>query len=174
MIDIIPKTDQGIQRSWYLLYGAYALCGAVILSFGILKILQSRSLNALSNAQVLLAQSQTPEEKNLERNVLAERDRLRDAATVFASASDPLPLFSSLESVTLPKILFTDIRISMNDNTAAVTGEGPDFYAIDRQIATISALPSVSHLELSSLGFNNKGTITFKILITFGALARGT
>lgn len=166
MIDIIPKTDQGVQRSRYLLYGAYALLGATILSFGILKILQSRALTTLANAQILLAQSKTPEEKNLERNVLSARDRLQDAVLVIASATDPLPMFSSLERAVLPAITFTDIKISMGDSAAVVTGEGPDFYAIDRQIRALSAIDGVSRLELSSLGFNSKGTITFTIRVT--------
>ncbi|MBI2647986.1 MAG: hypothetical protein HYW98_01420 [Candidatus Wildermuthbacteria bacterium] len=162
-MDIIPKTDRQEWRIQYALYGAYALLFASVIAFGALKIIQSRLLNALSRADVLLAQSQTPAEKSLEEEVLFMRDRLKDAASILATASSPLPVFSAIERVVLPNIVFTSIQISMDGRRAAIMGEGSDFFTIDRQIKAMQEAQEISRLELSSLGFTGKGAIAFTI-----------
>lgn len=162
-MDIIPKTDRETQKFRYALYGAYVLLCFALIALGMLKIVQFRSVKTISATRALLAQSETPEEKNLERDILAVRDRLHDAATIFSSVSNPLLVFLSLENAVLSNITLTGVQVSMEAKRAVVAGEGPDFFAIDRQLNAFKDIPGVAQVELSSLGFNAKGTIAFVV-----------
>lgn len=163
MMDIIPKINRETQKSRYALYGAYALLCLALVAFGMLKIIQFRSVATISAARVLLAQSETPEEKKLEHDILTVRDRLQDAAVIFSSASNPLLVFSFLESAVLSNITLTNIQVSIDRGRAVVAGEGPDFFAVDRQLKAFKDIPGVAEIELSSLGFSAKGAITFVV-----------
>ena len=130
-------------------------------------LLESRIQTKIEEAEILLRTEKTPEQAQLEQDVLVARTRLQDFATLMQLKKNILPAFSFLEAVVHPDVTFLAMNIDSVRQIMQLTGIAETFLVLDEQLVVFQARSEPSSLSLTSLQLRGQGGVDFQMEIQF-------
>ena len=144
--------------------------GVFLLSVGgfvLLLFLESRTQTKIEETEILLGTEKTQEEAQLEQDVLVVQTRLKDFAALLQLRKDVLPVFSFLETVVHPEVIFLSMNVDVNRQTMQLQGVAESFSVLDEQFVAFKAREELSSLSLTNLELGQHGGVNFQMEIQF-------
>jgi Tfp pilus assembly protein PilN len=166
MVDIIPKRTKKFPDLYQI--GYYASLGLALLSMLVLTVLFVLENNAVSNLQNLedrISEVGTKEEKIQETQLLLDKRRIEDFASLLSGRQKTSAVFKVIEEATLPDIWFTQVSIS--GSQANLTGQTPSFKTLGQQLLILREQSLIEKTTLSNLSINKEGAVDFNITVSF-------
>lgn len=151
-IEIIPKPL--VKKSpWQniLLCFSIALMIVAILSYFILNNILEKKTQTFKDLDEKLIKLKTPEELNLEKEVLDYSKKIKDFSILIDSHLAASNFFKILERITHPKVWFNDIELRTKEARVSLSGEAEDFLTLGQQLLIFEKEKEIQDLELSKV-----------------------
>jgi hypothetical protein len=166
-IEIIPKAQ--VKKPLAINYLYYFALALLISSFFIWFILNQmiKSSNvALEKIEKSLADEKATK-KALEDEVLNYKDKINDFSFIFSSHKMNTKFFNFLESITHPKVFFSDFTFNPAKGKVSFSGKTDSFESLGQQILILKEQKNIKELVLSKVGLGKEGGIEFSIDFSF-------
>ena len=142
------------------------LLAAVVGAFFYLNYNSQKLDEEITSLNSTLAQQKTKEQKALEDEVLADKQRLDDFPILLSNHKVASEFFLRLEANTNPKITFSQLRLDPAEGTADLGGSAESFEALAQQLMIFrSASGFIQKVQLSKIGMNTDGKVDFSFMI---------
>ncbi|MFH1656681.1 MAG: hypothetical protein ABH956_02835 [Candidatus Nealsonbacteria bacterium] len=109
----------------------------------------------------------SPSEKILEQEVFLYESKINNFKKVFSNHQKVLNVFSFLEQVTHPDILFSDFSFDSSTRAINVSGKAEDFTSLGQQLLIFKQIEILKNINLSGISINDEGEIDFSFQFTF-------
>jgi hypothetical protein len=164
MIEIIPKpTTKKFSWQNFLFYLSIALMIAAILGYFILNNIFKKTIQTFNDLDEKLAKLKTPEELNLEKEVLNYSKKIKDFSILINNHLAVSNSFNLLEKLTHPRVWFFDIEVNSKDAKISLSGEAEDFPALGQQLLIFKKEKRIQNVELSKVSLAEGGRIKFEL-----------
>lgn len=164
-IEIIPKAPEKESVSVNVLfYISIGLLVSVILSYFLLDYFQKNTDDTLKDIDITLRASRTPEEQELERNILQYQRKINDFSLVFNRHQTNSNFFPFLEEITHPQVRFS--TLSLTESSAQIAGEAKNLMVLNQQLLIFQKNPKIFNTNLSQILFEEDGKINFNFTFT--------
>ena len=162
-IEIIPKAVVKKPSAVnYLYYFAVAfLIGSFFIWFTLNQMVKSSNV-ALEKIEKSLAEEKTAK-KTLEDEVLSYKEKLDDFSLIFNSHKMNTRFFEFLESITHPKVFFSNFSLDSSKTKASFSGKTDSFKSLGQQILILKEQKNIKELVLSKVSLGKEGGIEFSI-----------
>jgi len=147
----------------------YLVVGLLIASIGVMFFLNRSIAEAESKMEELeqiLAGKKTKEEDALEAEVLGYQVRIEDFAKILGNHPYPSQIFELVEGFCHPKVWFSEMTLSVDNNNLFLSGETTDFLSLEQQVLILRKEPLIEGIALSNLAVSESGTVKFNFDIT--------
>lgn len=164
-IDIIPKPpeEEPILLN-ILFYISIGLLISAILIYFLLGYLQRNVNEILEERKSQLQIIQTPEEQELEKDVLRYQKKIDDFAIIFRRHKTNSNVFPFLEEITHPEVRFSDF--SLTKPSVTLSGIAESFTVMDQQLSIFRENPKILDTNLSQILLDKDGRISFNFTLT--------
>lgn len=164
MVEIIPKREERTPPVVNLIFWAsLVLAVAVAAGIFILQNFQRQQRLAIQQSEQQLLADPSPEQKQLEEDMLSWKQRLDDFKLLADERRTPLPLFSLLETSVHPAVVFTGLTVNLNQNRTLLSGETDSFKHVDEQILLLRQKSEVADLQLVRIELGEGGRVEFSV-----------
>ncbi|MDP3991241.1 MAG: hypothetical protein Q8P63_03030 [Candidatus Nealsonbacteria bacterium] len=164
MVGIIPKPPKKTAK-WQIiiLYAVLGLLVVVVLGYGSLFYFENKGSKEMADLEERASKFGTPEEKNLEEQVLSDKVKLNDFAGLLESHNKNSKFFAFLEENSHPKVWFTDLKLDSSKAEAVLAGEAPNFKIFGQQMLIFENNELVESTAISKLTINDEGKAEFAV-----------
>ena len=162
MVDLIPK-QKATYPLWFRLFSSLSVALfllSIVAFFGLI-YLQGQEEERAENLQELLSQKKLPQEIRAEEKVFGVKNRLEDFTAIVERRKDMRPFLTFFEENTHPQVYFSQFSLHAKNGAVSVAGQADSFRALDQQIQIFKEHEQVEEMMLSSMGFGEKGRVTF-------------
>jgi len=167
MVGIIPKPIKKTPRIYeFAPHIVFGLVLVVVLAYVVLFYFENKTSKTLWDLEEKIAQVGTMEEKNLETQILLDKQKIDDFSKLFAGRQRISNFFKFLEENCHPKIWFNKLELSPSDSQAVVSGETSNFETLGQQIAIFQSQEMVKNIEISDLNIDKNGRASFNFTIS--------
>ena len=168
VIKFIPKKEEKVswkkKRQFYI---SLLLFLAVFISSVFLYYENQKLSKNFVQLKEEILKSKTPEEINLEKNVIAYKRKIDDFSTLLENHSFPSQFFKFLEDNTQSQIVFQSLNFDVPKNKVDLTGEADSFQTLQRQLLIFENSNFIKDVSLSDVGFifskNGKKKVGFSL-----------
>ncbi len=168
MVEIIPKREERTPPAVNILFIASLLLAAAVAGgFFILKSLQEQKRVSIQKLEQQLLADPSPEQKQLEDDVLGFKQKLGDFKVLADGRRTPLPLFSFLETSVHPAVIFTGLAVNLEKNEILLSGETDTFKHLDEQILLLRNKSEIKDLHLTKIELGDRGGVKFSVDLSF-------
>jgi len=167
MVEIIPRPTEK-EPSWrkILFYFSIFLFLAVIISYFVLNSLQNKAAVTIKNLDEELAKTKTAEFTSLEKQILNYQRKIKDFATLLSQHIFNTKFFQFLESITHPKVFFSQINLNSNELKVSLSGQADSFIVIGQQIMILEKEPLIESFSVPQMLIGKEGKIDFSLEMT--------
>ena len=164
MIEIIPKPTVKIPR-WqkFLPYFSIALMIVAILGYFVLNNILEKTLQTLEDREDTLAKLKTPEEQNLEKEILNYQKKIKNFSVLADQHLFPSKFFSLFDGLCHPKVWFSSIELLPQEARVSLTGQTEDFSVLGQQILIFKNEKGINDVKLTKVSLAEKGRIKFDL-----------
>jgi hypothetical protein len=167
MVGIIPKPIKKTSKLYELApYISFGLVVLVILTYGVLFFIENRTSKTLWELEDKIAQVGTKDEKNLETQLLLDKQKIDDFSNLFADHTKASEFFKFLEENCHPKIWFNKFELSTQDSQVILTGETSNFETLGQQMVIFKGQETIMSIEISDLSVAKNGRANFTISLS--------
>ncbi len=168
MVEIIPKREERTPQVISILFIASLLLAAAAAGgFFILKSFQEQKRVAIQKLELRLLADPSPEQKQLEDEMLGFKQKLGDFKVLADGRRTPLPLFSFFETSVHPAVIFTGLAVKLEKNEVLLAGETDTFKHLDEQILLLRNKSEIKDLHLAKIELGNQGRVKFSVDLSF-------
>jgi len=162
MVEIIPKPLPK-PPSWLntLFYISIVLLLIAISSFFILNQFQKKAAFTIQNLELLLTNTKTPERINLEKTLAGYQKNVENFSYLILNHKLATKLFSFLETITHPKIYFSNLSFSSGGEKLVLKGQTEDFQTLGQQFLIFKTEPLIKETNLAEVAMGKEGKIEF-------------
>lgn len=165
-IEIIPKPKvKKAPLINVLLYLCLILLIVFVISYFILDNYQKKLDKELSDLEKAL--ERTPEEQNLEEELLGYQKKIRNFGALLNYHQAPRSLFNFLEKITHPKVWFSKFSLDLETSTVNISGQTDSFETLGQQIIILRKEELIEGLNLAGISISREGEIGFDLQLTF-------
>lgn len=159
-IEIVPKPLRK-EPVWLniLFYISIGLLISAILSYFLLDYFQKTTSKTLEEIKESFLIFRTPEQQELERNILQYQKKIDDFALIFKQQRANSSFFPFLEEITHPQVVFSNF--DLNGTSVRLSGEAENFVVLDQQLSIFRKNPNISDTNLSQVSLGNEGKVSF-------------
>lgn len=167
MVDIIPKEAPKLPV-WLnvVFYILFILFVATIVSLFLLNSSLNKSLKSFEELESILAEGDTEEEINLEKDILASQKRLQNFSFLANQHLSISKSFTTIESFTHPEVQFLDFDLNSRTGALSLRGETESFKTLGQQMLILKDKELVTSHQLDTASINKDGKIDFSLSIT--------
>ena len=167
MVSIIPKKTKKAPE-WYNFgfYIAVAFLIAVVLGYAGLFYFEGKAWDTLQDLEDRIGQVGVKEEKLTEAKVLIAKRKINDFSKLLEVHKKSSNLFAFLESVSHPKVWFTEVRLSPESAKAIIAGRPVNFQTLDQQLFILGQQDLIERVELTNLSIGKSGETKFSLNIS--------
>lgn len=164
MVEIIPKPIAKMPK-WqkFLFYFPIALLILAILGYFILNNIFEKKIQTFNDLDETLAKLKTPEELNLEKEVLNYSKKIKDFSILIDGHLASSNFFSLLEGLTHPEVWFSNIELKSKEAKVSLSGVAENFPALGQQLIIFKKEKGIQDLELSKVSLAEGGRIKFEL-----------
>ncbi len=170
-IEIIPKKvgAKPITLINILFYFSVILLIVSLLSCLALFLLQKNSKKILQETEEKIAAKGTPEEIALETRILLYQKKIDDFADLMSFHKSNLKFFTSLESLTHPKIFFSKTDLQISGGKISLSGTTENFEVLGQQFLILKKEDYIKDVNLLKASIGKEGKIEFTFEVSFVA-----
>jgi hypothetical protein len=164
MVEIIPKPTVKIPR-WqkFLPYFSIALMIVAILGYFVLNNILEKTLQTIEEKEDALAKLKTPEEQNLEKEILNYQKKIKDFSILIDQHLFPSNFFSLFEGLSHPKVWFSSIELQPKEARVSLSGQAENFSVLGQQLLIFKKEKRINDLKLTKVSLAEKGGIKFDL-----------
>lgn len=134
MVEIIPQpSHRPLLGQPFLFIIVLILFLGEVFGFFLLGQMQSNATETLRTLEDTLVREAAVQEKRLEAELSAAKNKIDDFGLIIRERKDFLAFVQFLEQTTHPSIVFVDLEGNVEQNTILVSGETPNFRALEQQ-----------------------------------------
>ena len=162
MPDIIPKPKVKIPE-WQniLLYASLITLSIVILLCAVFGYFQNKLSQEIQAKESELLQIGTPEQKILEKEILAYEKKIQNFGILLNSHQYNTNFLKLLENLAHQDTVFTDIFLDASEYKAVITGETKTFKTLGDQLKIFEQEEMLKNVELSNMSMGKEGKVQF-------------
>jgi hypothetical protein len=162
VIQIIPKQrDRSLSLVNILLYFSLVLLVAAAASYFILNYFQQKTEKDIQLLDEKLAAADASPEAVLAKEVLDYQKKIDDFSSLLASHTNSSSTFSLIESITHPKVFFSDFLLEINKKSITLSGKTDSFQTLDQQLSIFKNDKIIKEVNISNIVFEKDGRISF-------------
>ena len=171
MVEIIPKKPIKKIFPWQeiLFYISLVLLMGVVLGYSILVYFESKALLTLEGLKGKITTVGTIEDKILEMEVLAHKDRVEDFSILIKEYHKSSNFFDFLEKITHPQIWFTSLRLDVQALKATLSGRAASFQVLGQQLEIFQKQDLIEEVKLSDMSLGEGGEVEFSISLSLAS-----
>ena len=139
----------------------------IVVGFFIIKQMQSDTNDALASLKERLERLSTPQERELEAELLIARDRIGDFTVIIEERTDFLSVFQLLEKTTHPEVRLTRFDANVEEEEIVIAGNAADFRILEQQRLVWKDRNELHGLSLVDVGLNQGGGVQFTASLRF-------
>lgn len=162
-MDIIPKSQQTYSAPRPILFplalGAIVITGLLFVGASALRMGSSLSLEAKKTELREISQAQSLEERT---EMFSLVNHVRLFASVAETRKDPLRLFSFIEDMAHPDIVFETMEANVETDTMSISGRAPNFQTVYEQVAILREQEGVS-ARVQTVGMDRDRSAIFEL-----------
>jgi len=168
-IEIIPKKVGAKPLNLLNVLFYFSLILLIIFLLGSLALFffQKNLNKTLQDLKIKIAAKGTPEEIALEKRILLTQKKIDDFADLMNFHQSNLKFFTTLESLTHPKIFFSKIDLEINKGKISLSGITENFEVLGQQFLILKKEDYIKNVNLSKLSISKEGKIEFTFEILF-------
>lgn len=167
MVQVIPKTtikkESAIKKA--LPWLSFLLVIIVIALYFIFSAQIVRETIAIKQIKQELAEAQTQQYMELEKDILIFKTRADDVTKLLGNRKNPSIFFSFLEGLVHPDIYFTFLSLDMDESEAVIEGVSDSFVSIGQQIRAFEQDSFIEETKLTNISLGEEEGIQFSIQI---------
>jgi len=164
VIQIIPKQR---ERSSFLantlFYFSLILLLSVAVSYFVLNNFQQKAENDIGLLEAQLAAAEASPEAVLEKEVLNYQKKINDFSSLLSSHRYSSQIFPLIESVTHPKVVFSDFSLELAKGIVTLSGITDSFQTLDQQLTILKGEKLIKTAEVSDIVLEEDGRISFNL-----------
>lgn len=162
VIQIIPKQEEkSSSLKNILFYFSLILLLAVAASYFVLNNSQKKAEKDIQLLDQELAAAAASPEAALEKEVLDYQKKINDFSSLLALHQYSSQIFPFIESITHPKVAFSDFSLEINKGSITLSGITDSFLTLDQQLTILKNEKLVKEVNLSDIAFEKDGRISF-------------
>ncbi len=168
VIQIIPKQqERSLSLANILLYFSLILLITVAASYFILNNFWQKTEKDIESLDKELAAADASPEAALEKVVLNYQKKINDFASLLASRKYSSQIFPLIESITHPKVAFSDFSLEISRGGITLSGITDSFQTLDQQLVIFKNEKLIKEANLSSISFKSDGRVSFNFDLVF-------
>ena len=144
-----------------LLYFSLVLLVVVLTSYFILNNFQQKTEKEIQLLDEKLALASASPEAALEREVLNYQKKINDFSFLLASHEYSSQIFPLIESITHPKVAFSDFSLEVSKQSITLSGITDSFQTLGQQLVIFKNEKLIKEAEVSNIAFEKDGRISF-------------
>jgi len=167
-IEIIPRKADIKNNSLMdiVFYFAFFLLAVTILSYFGIRFFDSKTVEKYKEAQVQITAKETPEVREKEKQILLYRDKINDYSTILDKHVRASNVFSFLEQLTHPQIIFSWFSLDEESALLSLSGKADGFESLGQQILLFEGNESTVNVILKKVSLAKDGSVDFQLDIT--------
>lgn len=163
-IEIIPKAAIKKQTGLnYIFYFSLVLLVVSLIIWLVLGTLIKSGERTIEGLEASLAEERSPERKAFEKEILTYKSKLEDFSNLLDSHQLSSNFFKYLESLTHPKVLFSDLSLNLNESRAKLSGVTDTFESLGQQILILREQDAIHDLKLTDISMGKEAGIDFTV-----------
>ena len=166
--NVIPKKE--IERKpWldWVFYFCFILLILSVLSYFVLAYSLQKTDEALNKVEAKISeQEQSKENKELKENLLEKEKKINDFSNILKKHRLYSELFSFIESLTHPEVVFANFNFTSVNLNLALSGKTSNFKTLGEQLLVLQAQSDIKSVELSNIFLMEDGSIDFNLDIS--------
>jgi len=168
MVGIIPKPIKKPPK-WHntAAYAAFGLVAAVVLGYAGLIYFENKALNTMRDVEEKIIKVGAKEERNMEIQVLLNRDKIGRFSTLFRNHKKSSNFFAFLEENCHPKTWINKLDLNINKAKAALVCQTPNFQILGEQLLIFQEQEAVKSIGISNLSIDKEGETRFTLSLFF-------
>jgi len=168
MIELIPKklSRPPFGRLFFMIVSVLLFVGIVV-GFYIITQMQSDSNEILASLRARLERISTPQERELEAELLVAKDRIGDFTIIVEERTDFLAVFQLLERTTHPGIQLIKFDANVEKEEIVIAGEATDFRILEQQRLVWRDRNEILDLFLTDVELSLEGGVNFDASLRF-------
>ena len=166
-IEIISK-HQKKSPSWMIALFIFSLIAVLFVlgAYLYLEMSNRRLSGKIEETREALSRIPNPEQKAMEEELLLHEAKINSFSSLLSEHRKTLNIFDFLQSVSHPKVWFSDFKFDSEKNTISVSGKADSFIAVGQQIIILKGQEFLKDIILSKLSMGEKGGVDFDIQLT--------
>ncbi|MFH1401513.1 MAG: hypothetical protein ABIG40_00945 [Parcubacteria group bacterium] len=162
VIQIIPKQqDKSLSLEKILLYFSLILLAVILAGYFILNNFQQKTEKDIQLLDEKLAAADASPEAVLEKEVLSYQKKIDDFSSLLASHKYNSQIFPLIESITHPKVVFSDFSLEAGKSSVVLSGITDSFLSLDQQLTIFKNEKLIKEVRVSNISFEEDGRISF-------------
>lgn len=163
-MEIIPKPPTKMPKlQKYLLYFSIGLLILTVFGYFIIESSFEKANQTLKDLEETLAKAETPEEQNLEKEMLNEQRKIKDFSTLIDRHIVPSNFLNLLEKTSHPKVWFSGIELKPREGKVSLSGTAEDLIVLGQQLLIFKNEKAIQDIKLSQISLIEKGKIRFDL-----------
>ena len=168
-VGIIPKKAE--VKSSFFIDLLFSICVIFLVTSVVVSIflfLSQLALNrSLKDVNNKLAAVGTPEELQLEKNILLTKQKIDDFDYLLNSHRSNLKFFTNIESLSHPDIFFTKVELKINQGKVSFSGLVDNFEILGQQFLILKEQNYIKDVSLAKASIEKDGKINFTYDVSF-------
>ncbi len=162
VFQIIPKQqERSSSLANILLYFSLVLVLVILAGYFILNNFQQRAEKDIQLLDKNLAAASASPEAALEKEILNYQKKINDFSSLLASHTYSSQIFPLIESITHPKVAFSNFSLEASKASVTLSGITDSFQTLDQQLAIFKKEKLVKEVKISDIAFEKDGKISF-------------
>ncbi len=163
-IEFIPKpATRKIEIVDYFFYASVIFLLAAVSVTVIISYANKMANKTIDDLENQLAQEKTSVRQDMEKQVLANQERINDYSQLINAHQFSLKFFKEIENITHPKVWFTDTSLNMKDFKVSLSGRTETLEILGQQIIALEKDQYVKNVNLNKVALNKDGYVEFAI-----------
>lgn len=168
MVEIIPKPPEKTPFWQNLIFFlTIAILVIAILAYFVLKSLQTEALEKIKKLDQEIAKTETKERMDLKADLFLKKRKVDDFVLILDKHRASSNFFNFLESVTHPKVWFTEVKLDVLKSTVELSGEA-DKLAFGQQLLVFQKNEKIFEISLSQISIGKEPEkVEFTLSLSF-------
>jgi hypothetical protein len=166
MVEIIPKPPERIPL-WQnlIIFFSIVILIIAILAYFFLGYLQKKASLQLDEIRNKIAQTETPDRKELKADLLIEKKKIDNFAFILNEHLASSNFFTFLEGITHPKIWFSNLKLDVSKATVELSGEGEKL-AFGQQLLIFKQNEKILRADSSKISIKAPENVEFSLSLS--------
>jgi hypothetical protein len=163
-----PKNQAGLSLENAVFYIALVALAATVGTFFYLQYSVTKSTDELASLTIEATKGKTPDQKELESNVLRVQQELKDFSKMLAAQKASSQLFTKLENMVVSGVYFTKCDINSGTMMASISGHALSFEILGQQISKFESSDEVlGDVTIGNVTIDEDGGVSFEAKVKF-------